>query len=476
MPTLELGGVDARLDVRSITCRRAIARAERWRASAVVARSSRGSLASRIAGALEMGDIEAKLSWSGDAEFVTRGMVVGAWYEEDARERPSEDRLVVDMQRTSFEPRRTSPYESRWRIHTGRTLADILRVFSDIVELPVAMTNELARVDITHLPDHESGHVLQCGESDWDFLCMLLRACRILRPSMQVTLGSVHAATEDRGHWRVVPGSLRQLRDWGMDGDRALDVERDFRIAESLTAFDARTVAPSVRAADDMAVAVPIWRYVHEETDVQAWSSWIERELPLVRGPSGGMITEVVDRLRPAGDARNLQWTTDLTIIPPKEALPVPGSGEARGAWTGTGTVVDVDPRHPWVRVALDGFEDGRDEVDVLISTPSSGESGRGGLHFIPSAGTPVAILAPRVPWRPPLLIGNVRTEPTEIDAPGWDVRQELHFRSAAVRVHDIGAVTVDSGLGIDVADPLEVSAAGAKAKLASGVLRTGYE
>ena len=476
MPALELEEVDASLDVMSITCRRTIARAERWRASAVVARSSRGILASRIAGALEKGGIEAKLSWTGNKEFVTRGTVVGAWFEEDARQRMNEDRLVVDMQRTSFEPRETSPYAPRWRVHPGRTLADVLRGFSDIVALPVAMTNELARTDITHLPGHDAGHVLQCGESDWEFLCMLLRRFRHLRPSMQVTLGSVHAAAEARGHWKVVPGSVGQLRDWGMDGDSVVDVEREFRIAETLAAFGVRSVTPSVRASDDMAVAVPIWRLIHEEADVEAWSDWIERELPLIRGSEGGMITEVVDRLRPAGDTRSLQWITDLTMTPPKETLPVPGSGEVWGSWSGTGTVVDIEPRHPWVRVALDGFESGRDEIDVLISTPSSGESGRGGLHFLPSVGSPVAILASRVSWRPPVMIGNVRAEPTQIDAPGWDVQQELHFRSAGVRVHEVGPVTVESGLGIDVADPLEISAAGAKAKLASGVLRTGYE
>jgi len=301
MPTLELGEVDASLDVMSITCRRAIARAERWRASAVVARSSRGMLASRIAGALEKGGVEAKLSWKGNTEFVTRGTVVGAWFDEDARRRLNEDRLVVDMQRTSFEPRETSPFVPRWRVHPGRTLADVLRGFSDIVALPVAMTNELARTDITHLPGHEAGHVLQCGESDWEFLCMLLRRFRHLRPSMQVTLGSVHAAPKERGHWKVVPGSVRQLREWGMDGDSVVDVEREFRIAETLAAFDARSVMPSVRASDDMAIAVPIWRFIHEKADVEAWSAWIERELPLIRGSEGGMITvQVAD----AGDGR----------------------------------------------------------------------------------------------------------------------------------------------------------------------------
>jgi hypothetical protein len=151
-------------------------------------------------------------------------------------------------------------------------------------------------------------------------------------------------------------------------------------------------------------------------------------------------------------------------------------------SWNGEGEVVTSSTEGPWITVKLFDFEDGADKVDVRLTTPYSGTDGVKGIHAVPEEGTRIILGWSGHFGDSVLLIGNVRSDPADLESPSLWLEKTSQLRTADIEAQDLGEIMVESELSVSLdksseirgADKMELDVDGTKVKMVRGTFYTG--
>jgi hypothetical protein len=103
------------------------------------------------------------------------------------------------------------------------------------------------------------------------------------------------------------------------------------------------------------------------------------------------------------------------------------------------------------VKVQLRGFEEGSDTVVAPLATPYSGPDEEKGIHLVPEGGTRVAVVVSGRIDELPVCVGNVRWHKVPRPAPSVDIRRKIDGYLGDVRLENVGRVSVESDLDLDL-------------------------
>jgi len=393
------------------------------------------------------------------------------------------DRLDVFAESTAPSGVGVSPFLPRRRVHKADNMLQLIDRFRHIALTDLAkLRNELAKLEF---PDNKGkACIIQDGLSDWSFFAYILDQCRLMAPRatwLPLTLVGRVGNGETAGEWMVTPGVKAPYKEWGESDARKFafdpgDGPERFEFDE----ISGTSSVPSFPSATypSLGVGRP-WRTFQFER----WKAWRDRDLPLfmIQGSQEDMVWSIRDHII-RGPQNNIGWGTYVFSAPPETEIagPIPVSRPC--PWVGCGEVAVRQKLGPWIKVKLNGFEEGSNLVDVRLSTPFSGTDGRKGLHFVPEGATKVELCWPGRFDSSVVLLGNTRWDAADFDSPSIYLEDTHTAQLKDVDVKRIGEVTIGSGLSMAVREQTSLSspqqfkvhAAGADLKLSGGVVYTG--
>lgn len=476
---LQLPGCEEEFPCVQVALSRELGAARSWMATASVPHELREAVGGDIARAIDGGVREASCRIDSGEEPVAAvtGVVTLLRWREPTRRGLNEDQIEVRAIETHVKPDDHERGRPRSRVHQAKSLASLFRVLAPIVDTPVPIMNELAAYELPHLSDQEDACVLQAEETDWEFLMRLLRHCRGVSPSLDLTLTGGAARAEERGRWQVVPARGRLLDRLEMS-ERCLLSEEDMPVdSKPRVAFGgSRMPMPWTSAYPVREVPVVFRQYRALEASERVWKSWWDKELPLHLGSDGGFVRQIRDWFVPSGEAGTVEWTIEVATLSAEIIVELPAESGRVGPWVGLGKVTDVDSQRPWLEVELEGFEEKAAMAQVRLTTQSSGENGRSGLHLLPAQGSQVVVFATGSIGDPLMSLGSVRSEAVDLPAPSTDFSSEARARFTEISVPSVGTIQVDSGLSCRIAKPSSIAADGAKLRLEGGDILAGNE
>jgi hypothetical protein len=453
------GESDSRLSAREVVLERALGQPVTWRF--VVRVTHDDAFLAFLVALLESGQVKANAVWN-DSPLGSEAVIVHAqWSEELAHH------LVLEAHATSLGPAPSpapdpDPFTPRWRVHDG--VSDLLKLaqrFAHVAALPNWVKTPMQKVK---LAPGDFTSVVQDGLSDWAFFSHLLDHYGMLGQDAAmkplVLTGSVEEAA---GEWLVTYGSKAAYAAMNDVSNRHMTFE-DGSLESPTFAHALRETGPW-RSELPSGSVLPLTRRVRRcrPFTADAWSAWSARDLPLFTKDDERFVYRIVDRLWP-GDTSDelLEWTTQYDPLPEGAVVAGPQPPLSIRTWTRIAEVTEVQPKGPWIKAKLEGFESNANIVQARLNSSYSGTNGKRGLHLVPEPGTKVVLTWTGRVHEPLLVLGNVREEETEHAAPSLWLEALATKQYADVLVKEIGKTTVESDLELEIQKATTMKSTGA--------------
>jgi hypothetical protein len=469
------------LTATEVVLTRRLGEAVRWRFTVHLPRGPEG--AGRLAQLIDAGPVAARPVWRpGEGEAVVLGpdaaLVGAAWLAEDR------DDLRLDAQATAFAKHTPAPLLPRSRVHHPDHLLTVMKSLAHVAQVSRAAAK---RMEEAVFPDGERTSIIQDGVSDWQFLGELLAQAGALEPTAALRhlacIGSVDEEGTTAGRWLVTwaeQGAYRHYRDV-----RARHVA--FAENDGVETLYFSSYRGEDAAAAALGAANAVTRRVRTDRPFNAakWKAWRTRDLPWFTHGDDRFVWGVEDRLYATNTPGRLGWGSSLDTLAAGSA-PAPAVAPAPPRpWLGLGVVAEEpDAAGPWITVRLPHFEatpEGANLVHARLSTPFAGPDGRAGLHLVPAQNTEVLLAWSGRFGQPVVVLGNVRSAAAAAPAPSLFLGAAVELNLAALTVHRVGPVQVQSDLAVSVdkavhvsgKDKVELSGGGVRARLAEGFFET---
>jgi hypothetical protein len=164
------------------------------------------------------------------------------------------------------------------------------------------------------------------------------------------------------------------------------------------------------------------------------------------------MVYRIADRLWPADTVdETLQWSTRLDPLPEGAIVAGPEPPVHLTPWLRIGEVSETQPKKPWIKVKLEGYEKDNETIQARLHSPYGGTNGKRGLHLAPEAGTKVILSWSGRFHEPLLVLGNVREEEMEFNSPSLWLEALATKQYADILVKQVGKTTVESAFDLEV-------------------------
>lgn len=383
---------------------------------------------------LGVGEILVSVTMEGSTQptLVAKARILGATRERARSTGPAP--RVLRAQVTSWPEEALVP---RSRVHRGTHAMDLLKNYAGVAE-PSPAVKSLLSVPLRD--DGVSVAVPQRGLSDAEFLGRLLVALSEALGCSPLRLSGFLGSPDDP-RWSIQIGDINgtdKLTPAPAGPTLGTDDTPPEPEWELLAVDDGPIPATWTNGPTPVAI-----RSVSGLWDPLAWHGSGAQPLPW--DGDGGWVHRVVDEIDTSnGVARWTQHRWHASKFAPAPGTPAEPGLPSGAGW---GTVVQVDRNEPTVTVELDRFEDDASQLDVHLVTASSGSGGTAGLHLTPEVGTTVLVTWTGQVDQPPVLLGNTRLDPVNLEAPSLDLGRKARVRLADVRVEEVGAVEVASDL-----------------------------
>jgi len=390
-------------------------------------------------------------------------------------------RLDVTAEGTRPTPSAVNPFSPRRRVLRARNMKVLVDQFRHIAEPVMGVKNELQNLTF---PDGQKTTIIQDGMSDWSFFGHILDQARFMARNadwLPLSLfGGVDEGAGTAGKWVVTPGIKTPYARWNEIEPRTINfVEaNDGPERFQFGSIDGGSRVPAFPSARFPTVGISRpWRTFGEAS----WHQWRNLDLPRFT-TKGDMIWQIHDRIS-LSEQDDIGWETVVYAAPPEAQMIGPFTPRSLSPWIGIGEVSETDPKGPWIRVKLAGFEDGDASLaDVRLSTPFSGTDGKKGLHFVPEQRTRVEVCWTGRFDSSVVLVGNTRWEPADFSSPSVFLEATHTAQYEDINVKKAGEITVDSNLSVTVKkstsvksqQPLKIHADNADLKMTGGIVYTG--
>ncbi|MCP3916875.1 MAG: hypothetical protein GY711_15090 [bacterium] len=464
-PKLTLSGPSAKLtaQVRELTLYRRIDAGLAWSFAVVPAPGSVVALDSKVAELLVSGSVMASVI--AGSYVVCPPCAVTGWAPADGA-----TPIRIDAEGDEREPaegQAPAATQPRRRVFSGENVVEILAELDAALELPEALANSLRSIAFD---GSWFGTVVQDFASDWDAALHVLEQLPRLAGDSPVWPVTVTA--------RLQGGVAGRVATWPhASAWRAIGATKQRRIAPpqaSVRLAGVSPAAPYKRAfgKGELTAAIVTLLWAGRSYSDEAWTNWVARALPLFLGDMEHSVVGVRDRLYAPGAGTGFAWETELELAPDDCRLVGPRPERGLGPWSGTGVVRDGKERHPWVDVALDGFESNRNTIAGLAVSLSTGEDERGGVHMPLAPGSRVDVAWSGRLGEPLLVHGNVRHKVARFPSPSIDFETQLGLNVPAVHATRMERLTIETACGVESNNPLVLTAAGARLAM-NGSVRT---
>ncbi len=462
------GSEEARFDASEVVLERGLSQPVVWRVLLSL-RQDDARLASLV-DCFEGGQVTLKVLWD-EAPLGPEGVAIGAYWSRDVAEH-----LVVEAHCTALKPAPSpapdpDPFTPRWRVHhDARNLLKLAQKLKHVAVVPTWVQRSLEKIEFA---PGDFTSVVQDGLSDWEFLLHILHQYGVLGADAAlkppVLTGSVEEAP---GQWLVTWGSkaayekLNDISNREIDFTESDETKPEHGYESFLFGLEPFSQGRDASRCGLVAVSGHLRRKRKFSTAV--WSEWTGRDLPLFTKEKQRFVYRVTDRLCFAQGAAStstearISWSTRMEVLPEGGVVAGPRADLNFRPWFRIGTVAEVTPNGPWIKVQLEGFEADYDCVQARLQSPYVGTDGKKGLHFVPEPETKVCLSWSGRVHEPVLVVGNVREEESEHPAPSVWIESLMTEQFADILVKEVGEATVESPLVLSVQKETTVTATGA--------------
>jgi Type VI secretion system/phage-baseplate injector OB domain len=418
-----------------------------------------------LAEALASGPCQIQPFWRGDHEFDIgpRAQITGAFrgkFDDRPLSLEATTTILVqpgaqDSERDLFLPRR--------RVYHVRNCAELAGRFSYIAEISNTLELELSKVEFK---DGDHASLVQDNCSDWVFFRDLLGRYADLKGETLLLTGNV-SEEGDAKPWIVTYASKESYTGGGGLRERQFSAtSEDGRMDFFFGTFPNAGIGPDSTASD-----IPLTGYFlpSRKFEKGKWKEWRTRNLPWL-GEGEWFICGLKDHLTYKRGQPELSWSTEIHALPARARLQLKLLHRAGKPWLGVGEVITASPKDPWLRVRLTGFNEPKEEENVVsarLTSPYAGKGATNGLHFVPEVGTQVLVAWAGL-WDEPIVVaGNIRFEAAQTEAPSLTL--ELPFKLDLNEVEMAAKQVLMESQG-----QASLKADGIKVELSGGKFKTG--